>query len=201
MTRIVGNASSQEIWRKFVEGDKEALATLYFQYFDVLLNFGMKYSANRFLVEDSIQNIFVDLLKKQPELVPVENIRFYLIKALRNQISYDQRKNKKLTVIAEPSEMDFRITYATENALISKDRDEIQAKFLKMVTETLTDRQKEALYLKFNCGFDYVEIAEIMQISVESARTIIYRTLKTIKKTFGNNKYSSVIFWVFKSVL
>lgn len=196
MTRTVGNDSSQEIWRKFLAGDNEALAALYYKFFDVLLNFGMKYSSNRFLVEDSIQNIFVDLLKKQSKLGPVENVKFYLIKALRNQISTEQRKTKKITIVSESSDMDFRITYAIENDLIFKDTNEMQAMFLRMVTETLTDRQKEALYLKFNCGFDYVEISELMHISVESARTIVYRTLKTIKKTFGNSTYSNLIFFI-----
>lgn len=192
----IGNEASRELWIKFIHGDNDALATLYYEYFDKLLNFGMKYSVNRFVVEDSIQNVFTDLLKKQSKLQAVENIQFYLLKALRNQISNDQRKTKKLTSVAETSEIDFRITYAVENELISKESDEIQASFLKLVNDTLSDRQKEALYLKYNCGFDYLEISEIMQISVESVRTMVYRTLKTIKKSFANNSYHNLIFLI-----
>jgi RNA polymerase sigma factor (sigma-70 family) len=196
MSGSVQNDSYQEIWCKYLEGDKEALATLYFEFYDLLLNFGMKYSSNRYLVEDCIQNLFVDLLKKQRKQKSIGNIKFYLIKALRNQMSYEQRKTKKITSVPEIFETEFRITYSVENDLISNDTDQMREKFLKLVNESLTERQKEALYFKFNCGFDYDEIAELMAISVESTRTMVYRTIKTLKKTFGGDKYSNLIFLI-----
>lgn len=190
----------QTIWKKFTEGDDQALSSLYFDFFDMLLNFGMRYSSDRFLVEDCIQNLFVDLLKNRYKQKPVQNIRFYLFKGLRNQIAYEKRRNRKLVPVETPVETDFRITYSVENWLIANESDDIQAKFLKMVTESLTARQKEALYLKFNCGFDYIQISELMQISVESVRTMVYRTLKSIKDTFGSDVHTNLLFFsVFRS--
>lgn len=183
----------QGIWKKFTEGDDQALSSLYFDFFDSLLNFGMKYSSDRFLVEDCIQNLFVDLLKNRDKQKPVQNIRFYLYKGLRNQLAYEKRKTKKLVSVEEPEETDFRISYSIENSLIASETDELQGRFLKLITDNLTSRQKEALYLKFNCGFDYIQIAELMQISVESARTIIYRTLKSIKDTFGPDIHADLL--------
>ncbi len=191
----------QNIWRKFIEGDEEALSSIYFEIFDMLLNFGMKYSSDRFMIEDCIQNLFVDLLKNRQEQRPVANIRFYLMKALRNQMASEQRK-KKLLRVDESGEADFRISYSVENSLIASEADEMRSRFLKMVVESLTDHQKEALYLKFNCGFDYSQISELMQITVESARTMVYRTLKSIKETFGTDSYSNLIFFsYFRSFL
>lgn len=187
----------QKIWQNFIDGDDGALSSLYFEFFDMLLNFGVKYSADRFLVEDCIQNLFVDLLKNRQKQKPVKNIKFYLTKALRNQIANEYRKSKKLLLVDKPDERDFRISYSAENSLIANETDEMQTRFLKMVMEDLTPRQKEALYLKFNCGFDYTQISEIMQISVESVRTTIYRTLKSIKEIFDNESYSNLILFSF----
>ena len=184
----------QSIWLKFVEGDDNALSSIYFEFFDILINFGLKYSSDRFLVEDCIQNLFVDLLKNRKAQAEVINLRFYLMKALRNQMLNEQRKIRKLMTLENLTETDFRITYSAENSLIASETDEIRFRFVKMVTEDLSARQKEALYLKFNCGFNYIQISEIMQISVESVRTIVYRTLKSIKETFGNEKHSNLIF-------
>jgi len=192
----------QNIWQKFMEGDDAALSSIYFEFFDMLLNFGMKYSSDRFLVEDCIQNLFVDLLKNRKNQRSVVNIRFYLLKALRNQMASEQRKTKKLLLVDEPVEADFSFSYSVENSLISREADEMRSSFLKMVMAGLTPRQKEALYLKFNCGFDYNQISELMQISVESTRTMVYRTLKTIKETFGTDSYSNLIFFsIFRSPL
>ncbi|MGV8135598.1 MAG: RNA polymerase sigma factor [Mangrovibacterium sp.] len=188
------NEQYQLIWEKFAKGDDRALSSLYFDFFDSLLNFGMKYSSDRFLVEDCIQNLFVGLLKNRHRQNPVQNIRFYLFKGIRNQLAYEKRKNRKL-IPANPDETDFRISYSVENQLIAAETDEFQAKFLKMVTENLTSRQKEALFLKFNCGFDYIQIAELMQISVESVRTLIYRTLKSVKDTFGQDIHTNLLFF------
>lgn len=187
----------QKIWQNFIDGDDGALSSLYFEFFDMLLNFGVKYSADRFLVEDCIQNLFVDLLKNRQKQKPVKNIKFYLTKALRYQIANEYRKSKKLLLVDKPDERDFRISYSAENSLIANETDEMQTRFLKMVMEDLTPRQKEALYLKFNCGFDYTQISEIMQISVESVRTTIYRTLKSIKEIFDTEGYSNLILFSF----
>ena len=137
----------QNIWQKFMEGDEEALSSIYFDFFDMLLNFGMKYSSDRFLVEDCIQNLFVDLLKNRQKQRPVTNIRFYLMKALRNQMASEQRITKRMLSVDESDEADFRISYSVENSLIACETDEMQSRFLKMVMEGLTTRQKEALYL------------------------------------------------------
>ncbi len=85
----------ENIWQKFMDGDDDALSIIYFEFFDMLLNFGMKYSSDRFLVEDCIQNLFVDLLKNRQKQRPVSNIRFYLMKAVRNQMTSELRNAKK----------------------------------------------------------------------------------------------------------
>jgi len=184
----------QNIWQKFIEGDDEALSSIYFEFFDILLNFGMKYSSDRFMVEDCIQNLFVSILKNRRSQKPVANLRFYLTKALRNQMLYEYRKNRKLVFVDEHRGTDFRITYSIENSLIASETEEIRSRFLDMVRKDLSVRQKESLYLKFNCGFDYEQISELMQISVESARTLVYRTIKSIRATFGE-EYSNLIFF------
>lgn len=192
----------QDVWLKFIEGDDDALSSIYFEFFDLLLNFGMKYSSDRYLVEDCIQNLFVDLLKNRHQQKTVNNLRFYLTKALRNQMLYEHRKTKKLIPVEEQTETEFTVTYSVENSLIATETNEMHLRFLKMVMEDLTVRQKEALYLKFNCGFDYKQISELMQISVESVRTMIYRTLKSIKETFGDEAHSTLIFLnIFRSFL
>ncbi len=192
----------QNIWRKFTDGDDEALSSIYFEFFDILLNFGLKYTSDRFLVEDCIQNLFVSLLKNRQTQKNVINVRFYLSKALRNLMLYEQRKTKKLITVEEHRETDFTITYSIENSLIASETDEIRFHFLKLAIEDLTAHQREILYLKFNCGFNYNQISELMQISVESTRTLVYRTIKSIKDTFGNETHSNLIFFhVFHSFL
>ncbi len=109
---------------------------------------------------------------------------------------------KKILTVDCPEKMDFRISYSVEKSMIASETDDMRSRFLKMAMESLTTRQKEALYLKFNCGFDYIQISELMQISVESARTMVYRSLKSIKETFGTaNHFNLILFGFFRRLL
>jgi len=53
---------------------------------------------------------------------------------------------------------------------------------------SLTAHQREGLNLKFVHNLTYAEIAEILGISIESARTSIYRALKTLRNSITDDK-------------
>jgi DNA-directed RNA polymerase specialized sigma24 family protein len=46
----------------------------------------------------------------------------------------------------------------------------------------ITNRQREGLSLKFEHGYSYPEIAQIMGVSLESARSVIYLASKELRK-------------------
>jgi len=75
----------------------------------------------------------------------------------------------------------FKPEYSVEEEIIEK---ESQARLRKFVTKSLiklTPHQQEAIYLKYDVGLSYEEISKILNISVESCRTTIYRSIKLIK--------------------
>jgi RNA polymerase sigma factor (sigma-70 family) len=58
----------------------------------------------------------------------------------------------------------------------------------------LPARQKEALYLRFNESLDYPEVAQLLEISVESARKQVYRALKTLREDSSLNSFVFMTF-------
>lgn len=58
-------------------------------------------------------------------------------------------------------------------------------------------RQKEALYLRFTCEMTYEQVAQIMDISIASCRTFIYRAIKDLRLRMENNKISQLLFIAF----
>jgi hypothetical protein len=47
------------IWESFIAtGNKEGIGMIYFGHYDLLYNFGLKYTNDIQIIEDSIQNIF-----------------------------------------------------------------------------------------------------------------------------------------------
>ena len=56
---------------------------------------------------------------------------------------------------------------------------------IKVITKSMNSlsiRQKEAIYLKYTEGLSYQEISEVLEIDIASVRTLVYRGIKRIKR-------------------
>ena len=87
------------------------------------------------------------------------------------------------------------MVFSHEDYLISVETEIEDYKILYDAMKTLSNRQREGLSLKFEHNHKYPEIAEIMGISIESARTIIYRALKDLRHCIENNRLSIQLFY------
>ncbi len=96
---------------------------------------------------------------------------------------------------------DDALVFSHEDHLISIETEILDHKILHDAMKTLSNRQREGLSLKFEHNHTYPEIAEIMGISIESARTMIYRALKDLRKCIENNGLSiQLLFFLSRSV-
>lgn len=188
--------NSWDIFR--ANGNEDAFSMIYYGHYNLLYYVGLKYTSDIQVVEDSIQNVFVNLLKNRSKLNPVTNIRGYLLKSFRRQLFLDLKKQKKLYPTDPTSDAQFDYFNGTEENLYEKDQpDEIQIALKKSLLK-LTDKQQEIIYLRYDCDLSYEEISSIVEISVESCYQSVYRSIKTIKVDIEQmlSKGKSFIFWV-----
>jgi RNA polymerase sigma factor (sigma-70 family) len=173
------------IWEKFLEGDKEAFARLYNLHVEALYRYGTKLCSSNDLVKDAIQEVFLDLyLKRQKNKTNPENLRWYLILALKRNLIKKLKRNRKLADEAE-CELNFEPEYSIEKAIIENEEEAELNRRVNDVLKNLPAKQKEALYLRYNESMEYPEIAQVLNISVESVRKQVYRALNSIRKKFG----------------
>ena len=69
---------------------------LYDKHIDNLFAFGSRFSSDREMIKDCIQDVFVKLYTKKDNLDNVENIDSYLYVSLRNRINDEYRRNIRL---------------------------------------------------------------------------------------------------------
>ena len=50
---------------------------------------------------------------------------------------------------------------------------------------SLTDRQREIIYLRYVQGYDYPQIAELLQISVHGCRKLVSKAILSLREKFG----------------
>lgn len=170
------------LWDKFrLEGDQESLSVIYFDYYDLLFNYGLKHTKDRQIVEDSIQDLFSYLLKVRKTLGVVNNLPCYLLKSFRNQLTIDIKNNKKLILNEILQENCFDFFASPEQDLIAREQSDYINKVINRCIGNLTSKQREIIFLRFEYELPYEEIASVLGMTIESCHTTIYRTIKAIR--------------------
>ncbi len=174
------------LWSDFKTGDDNALYKLYDLYADALLGFGMHFSRDTDLLKDCIHDLFLDLFKYRGTLSNTDNVKFYLFKSLKRKIQkelsrkslFDSGYDSKIT----PGEL----VPSYDDVIIETEIEQENFKVLRQAVDELPGQQQEALFLKFQQDLSYQQIAQLQNISIESARTNIYRAIKALRKSFEN---------------
>lgn len=176
------NHGDAKLWEDFKNGDNLAFSQIYSMYSPKLYRFGLRFTTNSTLIEDSIQDLFSSLAKTRKNLSSTNNIQFYLIKSFKRKLFRQINKEKRYDLDQEQQPSLFEITYSIEHDIIHEESTSQKLQLLKKAIESLTPRQKEAIYLRFTEEFDYEMISEIMDMSVESCRNLLYRTIKNLRE-------------------
>lgn len=172
------------LWKKLKQGSTSALGDLYDQYIDILFSYGIQLSGDKDHVMNCIHDLFIDLYKYKSNLAETDNIKYYLFKSLKRKIF---KKNNSLLVLKK-EESTSNYTLKNKNFRQSIEQDLIdteivQERSIKLAEalSSLTSRQRNVLFLRFNEDKSYEEISLILNISVQSSRTIIYRAIKKLR--------------------
>lgn len=182
--KISQEISQIEIWNQFIEtGNEDALSRIYADNYDLLFDYGMRFSTNIHIVEDAIQDVYINLIKYRKSIGNVKNIKGYLVSVFRRQLFLDLNKQKKIisTELMPDGFFDYFKHPDADSDLNEKREKEILYSAIKECVSNLTDKQKEIIYLKFEREITYEEIAVILNISVESCYKSIYRSIKSLR--------------------
>lgn len=169
------------LWSRLKAGEQEAFEAIYRAHFSYLYNYGRKIIADEGIVEDSIQDLFVEIWNKRAGLSNTDAIRPYLTVSLRRKLIRAQDKSRK-TELKESSDMNFAAELSIDILLINKEIDEEKKKKLEAGFKELSSRQKEVLYLKYYSEMDYKDISEAMELNYQSTRNLVSRALQKLGK-------------------
>ena len=64
---------------------------------------------------------------------------------------------------------------------------------VKKIMDSLTERQKEIIYLRFVHDMSFDDISQIMDINTQSARNLISRSLQKLRDNISN---ASIVFFI-----
>lgn len=186
--------SDYQLWEDFKKGEKYALSHIYYLYVDKLFRYGKKFSTDEELVKDTIQDLFIDLIRTRDNLGTTDHIYFYLIKAFRRKLFRGLSGTKKMRKADEEAEMQTAyIVYSVEEDWIRKEQLSKKEEMVRKGLSELSTKQREILYYRFTCDFEYDQICEIMSMKYDSARKMVFRALQTLREHLTDTNLSFLI--------
>ena len=176
---LTNNEKDILLWNQFKKGDENSFVALFRDYYSRLFNYGCKISKDQELLEDCIQELFVDIWRSGGK-ADIVSFNAYIFKAFKFKLIKQLAKNNKIKPLSSSiEETDFELSH--ENFLIDNELNFARKEKILTAFQELSPRQKEIIYLKFYQDLSYEEVSEIMQINYQAARNLIYRSVKVLK--------------------
>lgn len=157
-------------------------SVLYNKHIDHLFAFGSRFTNDREMLKDCIQDVFVKLYTRQTNLAPIDNVDSYLYISLRNRIYDEFRRNVKMTC----DEVNDANTQAiVEHEAYCHERMERQRELTEHVEkyfEKLSPRQRQIINLYYIERRKYDDICRIMGINYQSVRNLMHRSICRLRE-------------------
>lgn len=177
------------LWKAFKAGSEPAFEQIYRREIRGLIHYGKKQTRDVVLIQDTVQDLFLEIWNSRSRLTDTDNIRFYLLRALRNKLSKRipgaGRTEFHSEEISEPS---------VEFAIVEDETRSSRLLRLDQALQKLSKRQQEAINLRFYHDLSNEEVARIMGVNYQSACKFIYSGLKILKDYMIFLVYNSLIY-------
>ena len=176
-----------QLWQQFSAGDAQALGALADQFYRPLLNYGLRFSTDRELLKDLLQELFMDLWTRRDTLAQPDNVKAYLLGAFRNKIYKEHRRTEYLPTFGElpfeggPNAVDASV----ESILIQAETHQFNHRRIQHLLSALPKRQQEVIYLHYYEGLEADQIAAVMSIGRQGVYNLLSRTLKDLRAAWA----------------
>ncbi|TKG95882.1 sigma-70 family RNA polymerase sigma factor [Puteibacter caeruleilacunae] len=175
----------KEIWQRFKGGDEKAFAYIFDVYFDQLVDYGRRFTKDKQLIKDAVQDLFLELARRREKLSVVDNIVAYLLKSVRLRIfRMLEKANNSGTDDYQIKLEEFYMQFGTVE---EKEDLEHKINHISTALNELPARQKEVLYLKFYKNLSNLEISEVMDLKYQSVGNTIQKALNKLRDTLGES--------------
>ncbi len=183
--------SDQVLMQEIKAGNMMAFDALYKNYSRKLYRFSISILKSSEEAENIVQEVFLNLWLNREKIENNSSVKYYIF-----SIAY----NSSISIIREKIKKTKFIEYLRTLQDINQESVDLQIEYkeleerLTMIIDSLPERQKEVYLLHRIEGLKYSEIAERLNISVNTIENHMSRALKTIREKFGNYSLLAILF-------
>jgi RNA polymerase sigma-70 factor (ECF subfamily) len=178
------NERSAELLARFRRGEADAFEDVFREYAAQLCAFAVHFTRSRDLATEVVHDVFLLVWERRERLDVRTNLRAYLYKATRNRALEVARRDSFFrrwadrTAREQMGDDSARMAPTADQQL---ERDE-QIAALQQAIDTLPERRRMVLLLRWRDGLRNDEVAEIMGISVKTVENQITQALRVLRE-------------------
>lgn len=170
-----------DLWESLGRGDHEAFEILYRHYFKILVNYGSRFTSDPLLLEDAIQDLFTYLWRRKVQLASVKEPKFYLLRALRNQLSRNNRNDVFEAAEDIDDFLDYLVSLSDEQQVVEQETILDRSQQIQAAISSLSPRQQEAIHLRFYQGMSLDQSAELMGVTKQVVSNLLYKAYSMLR--------------------
>ncbi|WKB81824.1 RNA polymerase sigma-70 factor [Cellulophaga lytica] len=160
------------IMKEIQRGNKMAFEVLFNRYYEALVNYAYNYLYDQNNSQDLVQEIFIYIWENAADLKITSSVKGYLFTMTKNRcLNFLKKVNitDNEGVIELKSLFDHDLNYATLSDT------ELQEKPILKLLDKLPAKMKVIVMLKFFSDYKHQEIAEELDISINTVKTQLKR--------------------------
>jgi RNA polymerase sigma factor (sigma-70 family) len=176
------------LWNSFRHGSTEAFEVIYKRHGNSMYNYGMHLFMDKTLVEDSIQDVFVDIWNRRAFLSETTSIKFYLLKSLKHKALRKLMTESKYELQFLADGFPLRLEESAETQLIVEQSASHVSEMVQQAVLELPERQREIIEQRFYKNLSPDEISSSMKLSIDSTYTLLSRAIRQLRKNLKKMK-------------
>jgi RNA polymerase sigma-70 factor, ECF subfamily len=167
-------------------GDERSLETLFRSHYASLCEFAVRYVREEALAEEIVQDLFADLWARRAEWRLRGPVRAYLFGAVRNRaLNVRKRQATERDWAEEERVSEIRVLSRDPDRADERvERQELRAR-VQAAVESLPERCRLVMHLRWREQMSHAEIAEVMGISVKGVEGQLTRGLRALRSLFA----------------
>ncbi len=158
--------------RQAAQGDSQAFESLVRHHQTMVFSIAFHFLRNRMQAEDVAQDVFLELFQRLRQIQSPAHLTFWLRRVTVNRCIDQTRRRKPETALEDVSEP--RAAVVNGDPLLSER--------LQQSVAALPDRKRAVVILRFQEGLDLAEIAEVLEMPLNTVKSTLQRSLLELRK-------------------
>jgi len=164
----------EEALRRASAGDSTAFADLVREHQSMVFSIAYHYLQDRSLAEDLAQEVFLELYQSLPRIQSAAHLTFWLRRVTANRcIDQGRRKLRR---------REMALADTPEPTVIEAPADPLLSGRLRQSLAMLPEKQRMVVILRFQEGLGPAEIAEALDMPVNTVKSTLHRSLEELRK-------------------